>query len=386
MDRRASSVVVFSGGGTGGHFYPALALARELAALRPDIRPFFIGSRRGVEARVLPDCDLDYALVEVEGLDRRHLWNNAVVMQSLLGSVLEVFETFRRLRPELVVVTGGYACAPSGLVAACMGIPLALQEQNSQPGVTTRLLSRHAAQIHLAYPEAKQAIPRRARGRVVASGNPVRPPEGIGRDEARRRFGLTAKGRVALVVGGSQGSAVLNRRIAEALLSSAERPEDLQLLWASGPAHFPEMSRALARAGSPDWVRLVAYIHDMPGALAAADLAVSRAGAMATSEFLVHGLPAILLPLPTAAEDHQTRNARALAEAGVAVHLPETGTDARALRAAMVDLASDEHRLASMARAARARAQPDATADIAAALTELLPRGPRPMTVSGEAA
>ena len=386
MVRREPSVVVFSGGGTGGHFYPALALARELAALRPDTRPYFIGSRRGVEADVLPECGLDYKLVEVEGLDRRHLWNNAMVMQSLLGSVLEVFETFRRLRPELVVVTGGYACAPSGLAAACMGIPLALQEQNSLPGVTTRLLSRHAAQIHLAWPEAKQVIARRARDRVVVSGNPVRSPAGIGRGEARRRFGLAPDGRVGLVVGGSQGSAVLNRRIAEALLGTPERPEGFQLLWASGPAHSSGMSRELARAGSPDWVRLVPYIHDMPGALAAADLAVSRAGAMATSEFLVHGLPAILLPLPTAAEDHQTRNARALAGAGVALHLPEAGTDARALWAAMVELAGDDHRMASMARAARERAWPDAAANIAAALTELLPRGPRSMTVSGEAA
>lgn len=386
MIRREPSVVVFSGGGTGGHFYPALALARELAALRPDTRPFFVGSRRGVEARVLPDCGLDYALVEVEGLDRRHLWNNALVMQSLLGSVLEVFDTFRRLQPGLVVVTGGYACAPSGLVAICMGVPLALQEQNSLPGITTRLLSRHAAQIHLAWPEAKQAIPRRARDRVVVSGNPVRPPKEIGRVEARHRFGLAAKGRVALVVGGSQGSAVLNRRIAEAVHGALERPEDFQLLWASGPTHFSAMSQELARAGSPAWVRLVPYIHDMPGALVAADLAVSRAGAMATSEFLVHGLPAILLPLPTAAEDHQTRNARALADAGVALHLPEAGTDARALWAAMVDLAGDDRRVASMARAARARGRPDATANIAAALSELLPRGPRSVTVSGEAA
>lgn len=382
MSRRDASVVVFSGGGTGGHFYPALALARALAALRPDIRPFFVGSRRGVEARVLPDCGFDYALVEVEGLDRRRLWNNALVMQSLLGSVLEVFDTFRRLRPELVVVTGGYACAPSGLVAACMGIPLGLQEQNSLPGVTTRLLSRHAAQIHLAYPEAKRAIPRRARGRVVVSGNPVRPPERIERDEARRRFGLAAKGRVALVVGGSQGSAVLNRRILEALPGARERPEDFQLLWASGPEHFSGMRRQLARAGSPGWVRLVPYIDDMPGALAAADLAVSRAGAMATSEFLALGLPAILLPLPSAAGDHQTRNAEALAEAGVALHLPEDETDAPVLWTALTDLAGDDQRMARMARAARARARPEAASVIAAALANLLPRGPRPVTVS----
>ena len=386
MARRESTVVVFSGGGTGGHFYPALALARELAALRPDVRPFFVGSQRGVEARVLPDCGIDYALVEVEGLDRRHLWNNAMVMQSLLGSVLEVFETFRRLRPRLVVVTGGYACAPSGLVATCMGIPLALQEQNSLPGVTARLLSRHAAQIHVAYPEAKLAIPRRAWDRVTVSGNPVRSLEEMAPGEARRRFGLAAKGRVALVVGGSQGSAVLNRRMAEAVRGAPERPEDFQLLWASGPAHFSRMSRELDRAGSPDWVRLVPYIHDMPSALAAADLAVSRAGAMATSEFLVHGLPAILLPLPTAAGDHQTRNARALAGAGVALHLAEAETDARALWGAMVELAGDDRRVASMARAARERARPDAAADIAAALAGLLPRRPGSVAVSGEAA
>ena len=390
MARREQSVVVFSGGGTGGHFYPALALAREFATLRPDVRPFFVGSRRGVEARVLPDCGLEYALVEVAGLDRRHLWNNAAVMQSLLGSVLEVVETFRRLRPELVVVTGGYACAPSGLVAICMGIPLVLQEQNSLPGITTRMLSCHAARIHLAYPEAKHAISRRVRERVAVSGNPVRPPEGITRGEACRRFGLSTKGRVVLVVGGSQGSAVLNRLTAtgvgEAVRGALQRPEGLQLLWASGPAHFSRVSQELAQVGSPDWVQLVPYIHDMPGALAAADLAVSRAGAMATSEFLVHGLPAILLPLPTAAENHQARNATALAEAGVALHLPETETDARTLWAAMVELAGDDRRVASMARAARERAQPDAAANIAASLNELLSRGPRSMSYSGEAA
>ena len=390
MASRARTVVIFSGGGTGGHFYPALALARELAALRPDVRPFFVGSRRGVEARVLPDCDFDYSLVEVVGLDRRHLWNNAAVMQSLLGSFLEVFEIFRRLRPGMAVVTGGYACAPSGLVSACMGIPLALQEQNSLPGVTTRLLSRYATQVHLAYPEAEHALPSRARARVTVSGNPVRPPEAIPRGEARRRFGLAGKGRVTLVVGGSQGSAALNRVVASgvtgAALGALERPDDFQLLWASGPSHFAEVSQELSRAGSPEWVRLVPYIHDMPTALAAADVAVSRAGAMATSEFLVHGLPAILVPLPSAAEDHQTRNATALSEAGVALHLTESELDARALWRTMVDLASDDHRIASMSRAARDRAEPAAAVKIATALTELLPPAPPPANVSGEAA
>ena len=374
-DRRI--VVLFSGGGTGGHLYPALALAREISRARPDVRLFFVGARRGLEARVLAERGIEHRLVEVSGLRRDRLWSNASVLRSLLGAMADVSALFRRIKPELVVVTGGYAGAPAGIVAALMGVPLALQEQNSLPGVTTRLLSRWARQIHLAYPEAEDALASRARRRTRVGGNPVRPPEPIGRAKARARFGLAPEGRLALVVGGSQGSAALNQLVVGGLIGAARgvfpRPEGFQILWASGPGHFDEMEKSVSELGSPKWLRLLPYIDDMTTALAAADIAVSRAGAMATSEFLAWGLPAVLVPLPTAAADHQTRNARALSAAGTAVHLPEVATSPYDLWSVLLELAGDDARLSSMADAARERGRPDAAAEIARAMADLLP-------------
>ena len=383
MHEDVRTVVLFSGGGTGGHLYPALALAQEITRVRPDVRPFFVGSRRGLEARVLAERGIEHRLVEVSGLRRNRVWRNAAVLRALFGAVADLSALFRRIKPELVVVTGGYAGAPAGVVAALMSVPLVLQEQNSLPGITTRLLSRWARQIHLAYPEALDDLVSRARGRAIVGGNPVRPPVPIGRAKARAGFGLAPEGRLALVVGGSQGSAALNQLVAGSLIGAARglfpRPNGLQILWASGPSHFDEMRTSVAELGSPEWLRLVPYIDDMPAALACADIALSRAGAMATSEFLAWGLPAVLVPLPTAAEDHQTRNAQSLAAAGTAIHMPEVDTSPHDLWSVLVELAEDDVRLSSMADAARARGRPDAATDIARAIADLLPPPRQPL-------
>ena len=180
-----------------------------------------------------------------------------------------------------------------------------------------------------------------------------------------------------MVVGGSQGSQALNRMMLGAVrgvvLENATRPPGLQVLWATGPAHFLEVSAAVAELGPPDWLRLVAYLHRMEDALTASDVAIGRAGAMTTSEFLAWGLPAILVPLPTAAGDHQTRNAQALEATGAAVHLPESGLDGDRLWDELVRLVSDPARLEAYRRAARGRGRPDAARDIAVAVRELLP-------------
>lgn len=370
--------VVFAGGGTGGHLYPALALADALVAERPDVLPFFVGASRGLEARVLPARGLDHLLLPVRGLVRSAPLDNVGVLVALIRSLGRLVGLFRRLRPGLVVVTGGYAGAPAGLVAMGLRVPLALQEQNSLPGITTRLLSRWARQIHLAFPEAVERLPRRARSRARASGNPIRPLAAVDRSVARQRFDLVPDGTVVLIVGGSQGSLALNALVAAIVRDVCEarlqRPEGLQLLWATGQGHERSVRENLAECGSPAWVRVVGYIDDMPAALAAADLAVSRAGAMTTSEFLACGLPAVLVPLPTAAEDHQTANATALERAGAAVLLPQKGLTGRMLWRQIVDLVSDEERVARMRQAARERARPDAAARIAGDLAALLPR------------
>ena len=374
-------VVIFSGGGTGGHLYPALALAHALEDRRPDVSSFFVGAERGLEARILPERGCRHLLVRIEGLRRGGFLSNLGVMGLLVRATRQVAEAFRRLRPDLVVVTGGYAGGPAGLAAVLTRTRLVLQEQNSVPGVTTRALALFASEIHLAFPEAVRALPRRARRRATFSGNPIRLPTRASRREAAATLGLDPDNRIVLVTGGSQGSRALNRIVLEAVrgihAGELERPEGLELFWVTGPSGLSTVEAGLEAIGAPAWVRTVGYTDDMPRVLALADVAVSRAGAMTTSEFLASGVPSILIPLPTAAGDHQTRNARALREAGAALHLPEEGASGADLWSLLYPLVRDRTRRAAMADAARRRGRPFAAREIAASLATLLPRPAR---------
>lgn len=374
-----AEVVVFAGGGTGGHLYPALALADALTAVRPSVRPFFVGAERGIEARVLPERGLDHLLLPVRGIQRGGgVGENLGVGPALLRSLVTLRGCFRTLRPELVVVTGGYAGAPAGFMAALSRIPLALQEQNAIAGLTTRMLARWASQIHVAFPEVAEGLSERARAVVEHSGNPVRPPSLRDRSADRASFGLALERPVLLVTGASQGARAINdavldlirRRVAEAA------PPAWQLLWSTGPTHIETITAALAELGRPNWVHATGYINDMPAALSSADVAVGRAGAMTTSEFLAWGLPSIVIPLPTAAADHQTRNARALAQAGAALHLPQAEADGVRLDAAIESIFGDDDRRSVLATAARTRGRPQAAEETANRLAALLPGVP----------
>ncbi len=381
MHERAETVVLFSGGGTGGHLYPALAIAERLVEARPDVRPHFIGAARGIESRVLPGTGFPYELLPVEGFARgKGLWFNRAVAGRLLVSLASVGKLIRQWRPKVTVVTGGYAGAPAGLGSALLGVPLVLQEQNSFPGATTRVLGRFARQIHLAFPEALETLSGRARTRSEISGNPIRAPMELSAESAYQSFGLDANMRTLLVVGGSQGSAAINSRLLDALIAigegrAREHPA-VQLLWATGPTHYEGVSSALARTGSPDWVHILPYIDDMPAALTIADAALSRAGAMTTSEFLAWGIPSLLIPLPSAAANHQELNARALSAQGVAHYLPESEADGLALWEHLGRLLGDSVALATMSRAARERGRPGAAQHIAKRIAELLPPEP----------
>jgi UDP-N-acetylglucosamine--N-acetylmuramyl-(pentapeptide) pyrophosphoryl-undecaprenol N-acetylglucosamine transferase len=369
-------VAVFSGGGTGGHLYPALALAGALTERRPDVHPFFVGAARGLEARVLPDRGVDHLLLPVEGFRRGIVLANVRVLPLLVRALGQLTSAFRRLNPRLVVVTGGYAGGPAGIMAVLTRTRLVLQEQNSVPGVTTRLLSLFAREVHLAFPEARSALPRWSRRKARITGNPVRPPAAESRETAARALGLDPSRPVVLVVGGSQGSAALNRAVLEAVkevrAGRLPRPRDLQLLWATGPAHLLPVQEALGAGGAPEWLRLTGYIAEMPLALSVTDLAVSRAGAMATSEFLAWAVPAVLVPLPTAAADHQTHNARALDEFGAAVALTEALATPERIWWELVSLVSDTERRQQMALRARARSRPDAAVRIARDLLRIV--------------
>lgn len=380
-------VIVFSGGGTAGHFHPARNIAEALAVAMPGVEPYFVGTEGRIEALELPGLGYSYRLLPVAGLRSARggrvlaaVAANVKAILLLLSAVARLVPDFRRRDAAAVILTGGYVCAPAGIAARLLGIPVVLQEQNRHPGKATRLLSRWARQIHVAYPEAAAALPRRARARVRETGNPIRPlPPSAerGREAAREALRLPRDGALVLVVGGSQGARKMNSSLIEILQDDMPIKHEF-VLWVTGRAHYEAAAEALGRVRGERFA-VVPYLEpeQMYHALAAADLAVSRAGAMATSEFLAWGLPSILVPLPTAAADHQSANARALEEAGAAVHLPErdaTGAELTGARlwAEVQRLLRTPDLLARMSRAASARARPHAAREVAAAIGEVI--------------
>lgn len=375
--KEAGARVIFAGGGTGGHLYPALNIAAAMRELRPDIAPIFVGARRGVEARVLPEKQVEHVLLPLEPIRRDRVWQNWRLGPSMTRAAWGLSRLMLRTRPSLVVGTGGYASGPACGWALLVGVPIALQEQNSFPGLTTRWLSPFARQVHLGFPEATRWLRPGKRTEITDHGNPIQPPDAsVGPAEARRAFGFSADATVLLVVGGSQGARAVNQALTGALervsAGNARRPAGLEILWATGPTHIEGIRERLASLGVDDWVHAVGYIDAMPKALAAADLAVSRAGAMGTAELMAWGIPSVLVPLPTAAADHQTHNARALEEHGAAVALVERELTPERLWSDVVALAGDADRRGRMAERARDRARPEAARRIARDLLRIV--------------
>jgi UDP-N-acetylglucosamine--N-acetylmuramyl-(pentapeptide) pyrophosphoryl-undecaprenol N-acetylglucosamine transferase len=358
--------VLIAGGGTGGHLMPALAIASALAEIG-GVEPVMVGARRGVEASLLPRRPFRFYLLPAEPLYRRAWWRNARWALTALPLAAQSRRVLRVERPAVVVGTGGYAAAPLLLGAWVSGIPMVLQEQNAFPGLTTRWFARRARQVHLGFPEAERYLRPGPRTRVYALGNPITPPDPtLGREAARAKLGLKADAGVVFAFGGSQGARKINTVVAQLL--DAGRLDHLTLCWGTGEAAW----EAYARYHDPPR-RLVRPFWDPIGeAYAAADLAVARSGAMTTAELCAYGLPAILIPLPTAAADHQTRNAEALAAAGAAVHLPETSLTGDRLLEAIDGLLNTPARVSQMGARARARGLPEAARKIAESVVALM--------------
>ncbi|HET9438956.1 MAG TPA: undecaprenyldiphospho-muramoylpentapeptide beta-N-acetylglucosaminyltransferase [Longimicrobiales bacterium] len=372
------SRVLFAGGGTGGHLYPAIALAEALQRDHVGIDVHFVGAQRGVEARVLPNEGKPHTLLPFQPLRRSQVWQNWQLVPAMVRSANGLRRLFKEFKPELVVGTGGYASAPACMWALLHKIPVAVQEQNSHPGLTTRTLSRWARQVHLGFPEARRYIKPGKLTEVTALGNPIRPPDPtIDRPAARAAFGLKNDTVVVLVVGGSQGSRAINEALLGAIALAPQHPDApaprLEILWATGPTHIESINARLPE-NAKAWVKTVGYITNMSAALVAASVAISRAGAMGTAELLAWGVPMVLIPLPTAAADHQTYNARALAEAGAAHMLVERELTGERLWHELKLLITDEALRNKMRAAALDRARPQAAEDIAQRLAALLER------------
>ena len=369
------TTVLFAGGGTGGHLYPGIAIARALVRIRPDVRPQFVGAVRGIEREILPTTEFAHELLDLHPLYRRQPFSNWKTLRGAVSAWRRLGAMAHRDPPRAVVGTGGYASGLALAYAWAHRIPYALQEQNSFPGLTMRLFARSAREVWLGFPEGGERL-RTGRGTaVVDTGNPIEPPPSPRPDRAamRARFGFpAAEGRVLLVFGGSQGAVAINEAVAT-WLARSQLPERLFVIWATGRGSYERY-----REHESERVRVHPYLAPISDAYAASDLAIARAGAMGTAEMCAWGIPAILIPLPSAAADHQTANARALEQAGAALVLSQRDLTADALDAQVRDLMENDARLQALAAGAAARGRPDAAATIAQRLSALIgPASPR---------
>lgn len=365
------AVVWLAGGGTGGHLYPALAIARAVAAADHRAVPFFIGARRGIEREVLPGSGFGFELLDLHPIYRSDPWNNWRTLRGAAGAWRRAAALAAAAPPRALVATGGYAAGIALGYAAAHGIPIAIQEQNSVPGLTVRWFAPRAREIYLGFPEAAGRL-RTGRGtRMLVTGNPVSPPPEPRPNpaEARVRWGLDPDPRrpVLLVFGGSQGSVAVNQAVAAWLGTGGAQRSGVQVLWATGRATF---ERYAGRAGPG--VVVTPYISPMQEGYAVATIALSRAGAMTTAELAAWGIPAILVPLPTAAADHQTANARALAAAGAAVLIPPQTLAPAAIDAALMPALHAPGELERMRARMLERARPGAAQVIAGRVLELM--------------
>lgn len=318
--------MIISGGGTGGHIYPAVAIANEIRARQPDAVLLFVGALGRMEMTRVPEAGYDIKGLRVAGLQRRLTLDNLAFPFKLIGAVREAKRIVQEFRPDVVVGVGGYASAPTLLAASYLGIPMLIQEQNSYAGLTNRLLGKRANRICVAYDGMERFF---SKEKILLTGNPVRSDILSARQhgvEAAQHFGLAAGRRTVLVIGGSLGARTLNEALAAGLPRLVE--SGCQVMWQTGKMYYPEAVGAAAPFAGRG-VKVFDFIKRMDLAFALADVVVSRAGALAISELSLTGHPSILVPSPNVTEDHQTKNALALAERGAALLLPDAEAAAR---------------------------------------------------------
>ncbi len=340
--------MLLAGGGTGGHLFPAVALAQCLLEREPESQVLFVGTERGLEARVLPELNLPLETIDISGLVGKGAGERLALIPKLVRSLRQSRAILDRFRPDVVVGVGGYASGPALLAAKGRRLPVIIHEQNARPGLTNRLLGKLADRICLTYPESAGWF---GRGTVV-TGNPVRR-------ELTRHLPMPEGDPVLLVFGGSRGARALNEGMLAALESMQNWKERLTILHQTGAEDFERVRSGYHEAG---WekVEVVPFISDMAAAYARAHLVLCRAGATTIAELTACGRPALLVPYPYAAADHQTLNARALAERGAALLLPQAEMTPGRLASLLQGLLADRPRLLDMAGAAHALGRPDA--------------------------
>ena len=356
--------VLIAGGGTGGHVYPGIAVAEALVRLDPNVQVVFVGGRQGLEAVAVPEAGFRLRVIMTRGLPRRQWWNvPGAVLANIIG-FLQALWVVASERPDVVLGTGGYVSGPFSLAAKLLGRPLVLQEQNSIPGLANRWLSMIADEVHLSFLEARSHFRRRDHLRV--SGNPIRAHILSGDHElAMREFGLTPGRPTVFVFGGSRGAHRINEAALEAMRRLKDRV-DVQFILQTGREDHAWVEQTVKQEALP--ARVLPFLRRIHQAYAAADLVVCRSGAMTLAEIAACGTPAILVPYPHAAHNHQEVNAQNLVERGAAAMIPDKDLTGERLANEIAHWLADRQGLSRMSAHARLFARPDAAERIAASL------------------
>jgi UDP-N-acetylglucosamine--N-acetylmuramyl-(pentapeptide) pyrophosphoryl-undecaprenol N-acetylglucosamine transferase len=360
---------VFAGGGTGGHLYPAIAIAEEIRKNVPAAEIAFIGTRRRIEARVVPQHGFRFETIWVSGFRRKFTPENILFPVKFVVSIAQSFFLMWRLRPDVVVGTGGYVCGPPLFAASMLGIPTLIQEQNSYPGVTTRLLASRATEVHLSFKSSRRYLKRL--NNVRMSGNPTREAVGkISRPDGAAYFGISSGKSTLLVFGGSLGASSINNVLQKLLPRLVAN--DIQVVWQTGETDYEQMKAETDRMIeiSGGTIMVYKFIERMEHAYAACDLAVCRAGATTVAELARAGVASILVPYPYAAADHQTENAKAMVESGAALTIRDAELGGKLLTT-IEALLADPTMLQVMRANALGVGNPEATGVLARAVVNL---------------
>ena len=355
--------IIVSGGGTGGHIFPALSIADAIKRKYPAAKILFVGADNRMEMQRVPDAGYDIVGLPIAGFDRKNLLKNIKVLWLILKSQRMAKKIIKDFAPQVAVGVGGYASGPTLKMAASMNIPTLIQEQNSYAGVTNKILAKKAKVICVAYDGMERFFPHE---KIKLTGNPVRKSlidMRSNRSEALKGMGIEEGKKCVLIVGGSLGARSINESIV-AQLELIRANNDIQFIWQTGKLYFEEMKLRVAAAGKPENLTITDFVSNMADALSAADLVVSRAGAGSISEFALLGKAVILVPSPNVSEDHQTKNAMALVEKDAAIYVADANAKEE-LVAKAIETVRDESKIASLEENIEKMGRPNAAEEIA---------------------
>ena len=360
--------ILIAGGGTGGHLFPALAIGEEIHLRKPSAKIHYVGSTYGLEAKVFPIKDVWHTLLPIRGLQRqfdlKSIGRNSLLPIRILSSLHKINQLMREFLPQLVIGTGGYASALPLLIATrrTNRLPIVLQEQNSYPGVTTRLFAKHAISICTAFNQSENMFGKK----LIQTGNPIRKDILNGnKKRGFKEFDLKSNHKTIFLFGGSQGSSYLNKIMN--LIAKNISNAGIQVIWQTGDIEFSKYKDL-----NTDKIKIIPFINNMPDAYAISDLIICRSGALTLAEITVCGKPSILIPYPHAAGDHQTKNAQALVNANASRLHHQKTLEAKDLQHTIINLIHNDNKLKTMSSASKKLGRPNATKDIVDHILEII--------------